>query len=400
MSELAAEVIVVGGGPAGAATATWLARAGHDVLLLDKTRFPREKACGEYLSPGVVAALDRLGALPAVRAGQAGWLSGMRVCGQHERVLLAYDPASAGQPDGPALGIMRPLLDKAVLDRARACGVRVREGVYGRGALVEDGRVVGARLRGPAGEEHARARFVVAADGSRSAVARSLGLERPVAWPRRLGLVARYAGVSRLERVGEMHVGRGGYCGLAPVGAGMVTAGLVVPLGAVPPGEPVTRFYERQLAGMPGVAEALAGARRVTPVRGVGPLARRARRVAGPGYLLVGDAAGFLDPFTGEGVHRALRGAELAAAAIDEALRRGQARPVGYGRARRQAFGDKEMVCWLVQVFLSAPPLFERALGQMTERPAVTRVLSGVLGDYEPARPALRPAYLWSLLRP
>jgi flavin-dependent dehydrogenase len=241
---------------------------------------------------------------------------------------------------------------------------------------------------------------VVAADGLHSAVARSLGLERPVAWPRRLGLVARYEGAPSIAQAGEMHVGPGLYCGLAPVGGGLVNVGLVGALGAKPAGERTAPFFERRLRELPGVARALRDARRVTPVRGAGPLARRVRRVAGPGYLLVGDAAGFLDPFTGEGIYRALRGAELAARAVEQVLRRADATPVGYPRARHAAFAAKERVCLLVQGFLSSYRLFDYVVGHLAERPHLAAVLAGVLGDYRPAARALQPAYLWALLAP
>jgi flavin-dependent dehydrogenase len=197
-----------------------------------------------------------------------------------------------------------------------------------------------------------------------------------------------------------MHVGRGVYCGLAPVGDGLIVAGLVGRMDAKPPGEHTARYFERRLADLPGAARLLEGARRVGPVRGVGPLARRVHRVAGPGYLLVGDAAGFLDPFTGEGVYRALRGAELAAEAIEEALREGHDAPAGYARARVAAFSDKQRVVGLIQLLLGSPRLFGYVLAHLDKRPKRAGLLSGVLGDYRPAAPALRPGYLWSVLRP
>jgi flavin-dependent dehydrogenase len=153
-----------------------------------------------------------------------------------------------------------------------------------------------------------------------------------------------------------------------------VNVGLVGPFGGRAASEPITQRFERRLAQLPGVAQALRGAERVTPVRGVGPMARRVRQVAGPGYLLVGDAAGFLDPFTGEGVYRALRGAELAAAAIGRALQRDDAVPLGYARARHAAFADKEWVCWLIQLFLASPPAFGYAIANLARRPALAAV--------------------------
>jgi flavin-dependent dehydrogenase len=373
-----------------------LAERGVDVLVLDRAVFPREKPCAEYLSPGVVDVLCRLGALERIRAADAAWPVGMRICAGREGFLLSYGASGTRS----ALGITRPVFDLALLDHARAQGARVREGVRVTGATAEDSRVVGVTAANQNGEERIHARFVVAADGVHSAVARSLGLDRPVRWPRRLGLIARYYGPTRVARAGEMHVGRGLYCGLAPVGEQLVNVGLVGRLDVKPHGESVDAFFERRLAEIPGAIEALGSARRITPVRGVGPIARRVRRVAGPGYLLVGDAAGFLDPFTGEGVYRALRGAELAATAAECALHHPEALPLGYESARRAAFGDKERVSLLVQLFLSSYRLFGYVADHVAARPDLARQLAGVLGDYEPARTALRPSFLWSLLRP
>ena len=392
-----AEVIVVGGGPAGATTASLLASRSHDVLLLDRARFPREKPCAEYLSPGVEDVLRRLGAWEAVAAQAHTRPRGMQIITNTSNFMLTY-------PDGrcsrAALGIDRPTFDNVLLNYARDSGACVRESTPVVGAVVDAGRVLGVRARTPEGERELRAHFVVAADGRHSAISRSLGLEAHTRAPRRLGLVARYEAARAMASAGEMHVAADSYCGLAPLGGDLVNVGLVVPLRAKPGAEPIGSFFERWLGKLPGVAAVLEGARRVTPVRGIGPLARVVRRTAGSGYLLVGDAAGFLDPFTGEGVYRALRGAELAADAVEDALSDPQLTPRGYERARRGEFGAKERVCRLVQLFLRHNRLFETIVGHLAARPALAAQLGAVLGDYRPAQEALRPAFLWSLLRP
>ena len=390
-----AEVLVVGGGPAGATTATLLACAGRDVLLLEKGGFCREKPCGEYYSPGVVDALRRLEALEAVAAQEHAWLNGMRMGTELAGFLLSYPD---GGCDRRALGIRRRVLDRVLLEHARARGVQVRTARV-TGAAVEDGRVVGVCVRG-AGDEVLRSRFVVAADGRHSVITRSLGLNLRVRWPQRLGLSTHYAGDDGLGPFGEMHVGEGSYCGLAPVGGGLVSVGLVVALGEKPAGEATERFFERRLAELPGAARTLSDAERVGPVRGIGPMARKVGRMAGPGYLLVGDAAGFLDPFTGEGVHRALRGAELAAQAVEDALRAGFDTPVGYERARRAAFADKERLCKIIQLLLGSPRLFGHIANNLNRRPHLAELMKGVLGDYRSAAGTLKPGYIWSLLRP
>jgi flavin-dependent dehydrogenase len=157
------------------------------------------------------------------------------------------------------------------------------------------------------------------------------------------------------------------------------------------------------LSRLPAAKAFLAGARREGPIRGVARLARRVARPYGDGFVLVGDAAGFLDPFTGEGVYRAVRGAELAAEVIDEALscRTAPAAALApYAARRRAEFAAKEALCWLIQGLLMSPAVLAYALRRLEHRAQYTAILGGVLGDYRPAREALRPAFLWGLLRP
>jgi len=384
-----ADVIVAGGGPAGAATAALLAERGVDVLLLDRASFPREKACAEFLSPGAVAALDRLGVLESA-ATHGAWQEGMRIVSERAAFTLRYRDGRRG------LGIARPTLDALLLDRARAAGADVRERTDVATAVVEHGLVRGVRLRD--GRE-LRSQFVVAADGLRSPVARSLGLERRARWPQRLGLVARVRGAIA-SPLGLMTVGRSGYCGIANVGGGETSIGMAVSPKLRQRDETATQLFERILGELPAARAAVDGAERTGPIRGIAPLARRVSRVSGPGYLLVGDAAGFTDPFTGEGVHRALRGAELAAHAVLRALTRPDCDPTGYPASRRGAFAAKERAVFLLQAALAAPALFDHCLRRADSRDRAACTLAGVFGDYLPAEAALRPALVASLLWP
>ncbi|MEA2641808.1 MAG: hypothetical protein QOF51_3202 [Chloroflexota bacterium] len=397
MSQSSADVLIAGGGPAGAATAAWLARRGVNVLVVERAAFPREKPCAEFMSPGVVDALDRLGAWEAVRSAAPAHLRGMEVHAGDAHFTLSY---ASRQGARSAIAIARPIFDQVLLDHARRQGARVQERSAVLGTVIEGSRVVGLQVRTAEGAATLRAQVVVGADGLHSTVARSLGLDVPSRWPRRLGLVARYVGPHGLEECGQMHVGGRLYCGLAPLNEQFLNVGLVTRLRDRRGGEATEAYFDRRLAQLPEAAAILAPLERRGAIRGMGPLARRVRNVAGPGYLLVGDAAGFLDPFTGEGVYRALRGAELAGPAIEAALGRADRVPIGYAAARRAAFGDKERVCSLAQLFLASRNVFSRVVGQLAARPPLARQLAGVLGDYEPASVALQPAFLWALLRP
>ena len=402
------EVIVVGGGPGGSATAALLADAGHEVVLLDKASFPRHKACSEYVNPGGAAILDELGVGAEARALSCHRMAAMRVHAPGGGSFVAdFDRAEAGRA---ALGLSRHKLDHLLLRRAQAAGVTVRERAHVRDVLTEPGpgggprRVIGVEATVDGTRETIRARLVVGADGRHSAVTRALGLDAPVRWPRRTGLVAHYRNVRGLDAFGEMHVARHGYAGLAPLEDGLTNVAFVADVGAVTGrAGSLDAFFSSGLAAIPEVAWKLEGAERVGTVRGVGSMAHRARRATGDGFLLVGDAAAFLDPFTGEGIYAALRAAQLAAPVASTALRAGDVSRrslAPYAAARRRTFTAKGAVCLVVQGFVHSPPLMDYVTDRLDRRAALGLTLAGVLGNFRPAHQALTPAFLARLLRP
>jgi geranylgeranyl reductase family protein len=396
------EAIVVGGGPAGSTTARLLAEAGCRVLLLDKAAFPRHKACSDYLNPAAVRELRHLGMLPAVWSAHAYPMQAMRVYAPGERVFQAT--FRDVEPGHVALGLTRNTLDHLLLQRAAVAGVEIRERAHVRDLVLERGHVAGVEVSSGGARERIRAPIVIGADGHHSVVSRRLGLDVPVRWPRRTGLAAHFRGLGRLGDWGEMHVAPGGYAGLALLEDGLATVTLVTNIDAVARRTgSVEEYYAEKLAEIPIVREMVAGAERVSPIRGVGPLARRVRRRAGDGYLLVGDAAGFLDPFTGEGVYKALRGAQLAAPVILAALERGDtsARALApYARAYQRAFFANTQVLRIVQGFVHSPPLMGYVIDRLEQRAELGRLLTGVVSDLRPAQQALSPVFLARLLRP
>jgi flavin-dependent dehydrogenase len=392
-----------------------LAGRGLRVLLLDRAAFPRDKPCGEYASPETENILRRLGALDAVEQAGARRLRAFRVISPAGHVCsMDYaDSDYAGHPQhgsnpnqAPAvLATSRRALDAVLVDHARRRGAEVRERVKVESIIAHDGRVTGVLARDLRGTQEIQARLVVGADGVHSVVVHSLGIAAPIRWPRNLGLVAHYRGYLGLDDWGEMHVSHRGYAGLAPLSDGVVNVGLVMPMRyAVGTGRmSAVRRFEAFAFSFEGVARALAGAERVSPVRGVGPVGARVRRTSGAGYLLVGDAAGFFDPFTGEGVYRALRGAELAAEVAADALERHDlsARSLArYSKLRRREFLAKDLLCRLVQLFVAVPPAMDYAVLRLGRRQGVRKVLTATLGDLADARTALSPRFLFELLRP
>lgn len=383
--------IVVGAGPAGSATALLLARAGVHVLLLDRARFPREKPCSEYLSPESTRVLERLGApvLAAVAAASPAHLTGMKV-------VAPSGAGVVGRFETFSFALPRTRFDTILRDAAQAAGVEVREGVKVEELLYDDGAVAGVATRetGNGKRDSYRAQVVVGADGLRSVVARRLGVVRTSA-PRRIAFTAHVSDARGVNDLGEMHVGRPGYVGLGPIGDGVTTVALVLPLAEARRGE---RFFE-ELNRFPGVAGRFDARRMVRRVLATGPFARWSRRpvAAGGGALLVGDAADFFDPFTGQGIYSALRGAELAAAAILEALTSG-ASLRSYTRARRREFAGKWVLERLIGMAVGWPALIERVVGRMVRRPDLADLLVRATGNCIPARAVLTPRVLAGLV--
>lgn len=402
-----AEVIVVGGGPAGSATAYFLASRGVDVLVLDRARFPRDKTCSEYLSPQASRILEAMGALGPVESSGAAQLKGMRVHAPNGQTIHGEFAASHGYKGyrDRGLAVRRTILDSILIDRARAAGARVEEGIRVVDLIRdESGRVGGVVSSGESGRREMRAPLVIGADGLRSIVGRRLGLIRPSGWPRRIALVAHFRGVQGVSEFGEMHVDRGGYCGVAPVGNGLVNVAVVVPVSrAAEVAIDRTEFLESWIAERPRIAAMFSGAERAGPVRATGPFASSAKRGWSRGAALVGDSADFFDPFTGEGIYTALRGGEVLAGYAAESVRASSAderdKALGaYETARRSEFSGKWKVERLIGTAVAFPGLINRAATVLSRRRDMADLLVGVVGDFVPPREVLRPAYLLQLL--
>jgi len=388
----AADVLVVGAGPAGAATAILLAEQGLAVTVLERGPRARPKICGEYLSPEAGRVLDRLGALKVLDAGGAVALAGMRITAPDGTVLTGrYGAVGGFRPyREQALGVSRATLDGALLDRVRAQPVDLYLGVRVTDVVVEHGDVVGVvGVDGAGARVEMRARVVVAADGRASAIAHALGCRHPHRLAR-MALVTYVVGVPDCRDVGEIFVDPPDYAILNPLAPDRVNLSLVVPLAhAVPWRSRLEDFFAARVKQLPHLARRLAGARRVAPLASMGPLAYRVTPPREGGVLFVGDAAGFYDPFTGEGIFTALRSAELAADTLVTALRADDvsaAALAAYGRARRAAFADKERVTRALQALIGRRRLANLAARWLATRPRLLDTLLGVIGDYVPPR--------------
>jgi len=366
------DVVVAGGGPAGATLAILLGRAGLRVDVYDARRFPRDKPCGEGIMPGGVAVLGRLGLRDAV-GGRP--LSNVRY---HGFGLIAAAPfAAPGRPERTALAQRRLRLDDALIGAARATpGVRLFEDATVEGAEIENGRAVGLRVGG----ELRRGALVVGADGLESPVRRSLGLDLAARAPQRSGVRMhfRLADGRTLADNLEIFVGRGYELYAAPLPDGeLLVAGLA---DARALGGSARAALERWIASWPFLREALDGARPLTAPAGRARVARRARAGFAPGAVLLGDAARASDPLTAGGISQALATAERLAAIVPRYLAEGDRALARFDRERQRLLRPHDWLTRALVQIVRRPRLAQATLLSMRALPAFMRRLVAVAG--------------------
>jgi flavin-dependent dehydrogenase len=362
------DAIVVGGGPAGASAAVHLAASGARVLLAERERFPREKLCGEFISPECLEHFARLGVLEEMGRGGGARVSETVFYAPSGRGVSVPSAWFGGQ-GGDALGLSRAEMDARLLARAKEVGVQVIEEAALASLVVEDARVRGVRLHAEGGElQEFRARMTLDATGRHRAVVRraerELGREADERRDGRAPLVAFKAhleGARGAEGVCEIYFYPGGYGGLSPVEKGLSNLCFIARAGDVrAAGSDAARVLREVLMKNRRAAESLKDATARTRWLGVS-LEGFGRHEPAPfeGLLAVGDAAAFIDPFTGSGMLMALEGGELAARAVLSWLARGGqgfdeiARD--YRRAYAERFDARLRLCGLLRRAALAP---------------------------------------------
>jgi flavin-dependent dehydrogenase len=415
------DVLIVGAGPAGSVAGAILARAGARVRIVDRAMFPRDKLCGDTLNPGALARLQALGLAAGIEEHSLR-VDGMRVTGGRGVTIEGSYP---GGLSGRA--ITRRELDSLLLQQAMAAGCQFEPGVAVRRAIVDDqgavpivsGAVVGRERR----ESPIAARVTIAADGRHSTMAFGLGLAQHPQRPRRWAIGAYYENFLPTERgqtrvrsrsdpapgagvrsrsdptpgtrggsgsdpgltpvFGEMHIRRGFYVGVAAVPGGLTNVCLVKPsfAGDSALADPAA-LLSQALAHDPLLRDRAAGARLIGSPVVLGPLAVDVRDAAFDGLLLAGDAAGFIDPMTGDGLRFAIGGAELAAAAAAQALGHGWSGVhLGLTAERRRVFGGKWRFNRALRSLVASPRAVDAAALGARLAPAVLHAVIARAGD-------------------
>ncbi|MEO6213610.1 MAG: NAD(P)/FAD-dependent oxidoreductase [Vicinamibacterales bacterium] len=368
------DVLIAGAGPAGSVAALVLARAGVRVTLVDRAQFPRDKLCGDTINPGAMSVLRRLGLGPATEGGLP--VRGMVVTGEGVRVTGAYEEGHCG------VSISRRVFDHRLVAAASAAGAQVQEGLLVHGPLMapDGSAVTGLEIVTRSGHvERLAAAVTIAADGRSSRIARAVALARTPDHPRRWAVGAIFEGVTGLTEFGEMHVRGHSYIGIAALPGGYANSCVVTADRAALRRRDLLTTSIRDETDL---AFRFANARRVSNMTMLGPLALEARGAGMPGLLLAGDAAGFIDPMTGDGLRFAFRGGELAALEALRALERGWGGAhLRLDAVRRREFGGKWRFNRSLRALASSPASVRAAGLCAAASPGMLRRVIRYAGD-------------------
>ena len=366
------DVLIVGAGPAGAAAAYWLAQRGRRVIAVEKKRFPREKTCGDGLTPRAVRQLHDLGLAERLEGSQR--FDGLRSIGHGVTLELAWPE----HPDFPSYGyvVRRRELDEMVVERAVKAGATVRHGAEAVAPVLENGLLAGAAVSqdGSSTPEPIRARYVIVADGANSRFGRALGTARDRSYP--LGMAIRgyftspYHDEPWIESHLDLRDREGahlpGYGWIFPVGDGTVNVGVGL-LSTFSGWKHVntTHLMEAFCETAPARWGLSPETATCAPTGGRLPTGGSVTPRVGPTFVVAGDAAGFVNPFNGEGISVAYETGRLAADAVDLALATGSGLALQtYETRLAEVYG----------LYFKVARAFVRAIGN----PAVMRELTRV----------------------
>ena len=398
------EVVVIGGGPAGTTTATLVAQQGRSVRLYERERFPRYHV-GESLIPETFWVLDRLGILPQLRGGPFVEKHSVQFVSEQGRLsepfyFADYKPHESSQ----TWQVTRQEFDQLMLDNARRHGVDAREGVRVLEVLFEDGRAVGVRTVDEAGfEEEVRCRVVVDAAGQSGLILDRLGLRQWDPVLKKAAIWSYFKGAAREQgrdagaTLVMQTAGKIGWFWYIPLQNDITSIGVVAPFDHLFKNrdtKDLEAIFTEEMARCPGLQPRIAGAERVAPHRAAKEYSYRSSKVAGDGWVLVGDAFGFLDPLYSSGILLALKSGALAADAIVAGLERGDVSEAALGSWGPGYVAGLERMRQLVCGFYDGLNFGKLVRDHGHAKPLITDILIGDIfkGDIDALWPLVEAA--------
>ncbi|MBT3349685.1 MAG: NAD(P)/FAD-dependent oxidoreductase [Nitrospinaceae bacterium] len=394
------DVAIIGGGPAGAISAALLARAGFKVLLAEKNARPEKKICGEFICPQAFEILERVGVREMIEAAPHGEVRGMVLAGPNGARLETQFPDYEGRRGfrENGISISRPQFDGILVENSKKLGAEIWWGARLVALHMEAGSArLSFRLQGNDEPVSVRAAIVIGADGRASSVARFLGMSAPTPGRPRGVIHGFFSGVAGMQERGEMHIlSNGAYCALNLLPNGVCNLALVDDVDVI------RRWHGREkdraeevIASAPHLGKRFDGAQLCGELKVLMPLRVAVHRSWAERVMLVGDAGGFFDPFTGEGIYAAMRSGELAADVALEALAMGDFSASAlerYGLERAGWERGKRVVWQAFQALIRRERLVNRFGAFLKRSPEVADLLVGLSGNYIPPRALLRPS--------
>jgi menaquinone-9 beta-reductase len=396
------DVIIIGGGPSGCAAALGLNRLGYRVVLCDQAKFPRDKVCGEFISPAADPILKRLGVLDRIETLSLKRLKGVAISSyEGEEIVIDY-PKMPGMDARPtSLSIPRYELDASLLVKVKQVGVEVLEQHKVTEFLFADGRVNGVRgLDDSKTSFTLKAPLVIDAGGRNAISLRKMGLKNKPAGNIKIAMAAHWQGAQIADDYCYMHVSHPGYTGISSLGRDRSNVVLVVNRQSMN-GEKPDKFYLGAVMRNGRRRKILQDAECIESVRTIESLAFTVKPVTCGGLLLVGDAMGFIDPFTGEGIYLSLRSSEIAVEVADKAFKKSDWSNdilMNYEMRRKQEFDKKFLLSRIFQKLIYNRFFCDRVVRALRRKPELAETLVGVIGDLSPAQRAVSFNFLLRLL--
>ena len=397
-----ADVVVIGGGPAGCSTAIGLNRLGYNVVLCDQAKFPRDKVCGEFISPAADPILARLGVLGHIEALATKRLKGVAISSYEGEELVIDYPYQPGQVERPtSLSVPRYELDSLFIEQVRRVGVEVREQNKITDFLFDEGCIAGVR-----GWDENKSSFtikaplIIDAGGRNSLSLKKFNLKKKSSRNAKIAMAAHWKGAQIPDDYCYMHISRPGYTGIARVSEDSTNVVLVVDLNSIR-GENPDNFYRHTVMKNRARQRILQNAESVEPVRAVESLGFSVKPIPCGGLLAVGDAMGFIDPFTGEGIYLSLRSSEIAVEIADLALKNSNVSVEFlklYDKKRKQEFEKKFLLSRILQKLIYNQFFCDKVVKILRDKRDLAETLVGVIGDLVPAERVVSFRFLSQLV--
>lgn len=353
------DVVVIGAGPAGSTAAALTAEKGHDVLLLEKETFPRHKI-GESLIPATWPVLERLGVVDKLRCSRFPEKHSVQFFSKTGQASAPFYFAESPRVEHPQTWqVVRSEFDQILFDTARERGAEAHQGVTVKEVLFDGDRAVGVKVQAGGEVRELSSKVVVDASGQRAILSSRLGLKDEDPMLRNASMFTYYEGARRDEGRDEgatliLHTrDQKSWFWYIPQPDDRVSVGVVAPLSYLirPPKRPPQEVFDAEVAKCEGLKPRLEGARQVAPVQVLKDFTYRSTRRAGDGWVLVGDAYGFVDPLYSTGVLLALKSGEMAADAISDGLDKGDVSAAQLGRFEGEFLKGMEAFRKLVYAF-------------------------------------------------